>query len=280
VASNVAGFGYTAISLDETKTPASTTPPAPTSTPAPTPTPAPAPTPAPEKFTTQIDSNTKSAKLTLDAAQVTKDAANELVPNLTADIQTVEAKIDAAAINGGTGSLKMNASNVVIELPFKAVDYDGTAQNSYVSVKQSIIANDPALSGLKNIGKVFDFSLGTYKQDGTKIKDIHNFKTGKAKITVKLSNDDLKNLDQSKLSAFYYNEDTKKWESIGGTFDKNTLTFTFETPHFSKYTIAQTIDPLPQTGALLNNMDLIIIALVLIILGTLLVLRKPGMMRT
>lgn len=229
----------------------------------------------PGKFTTAIDNNMKSAVLTLDSAQVAKNGANEITPVLSADIHSVEAKLDAATINGGTGSLKMNANNVTVELPFVAVDYDGTAQGSYVSLKQNIIANDPILSGVKDIGKVFDFNLGTYKQDGTKIKDIHNFKSGKAKITVKLTNEDVKNLDTTKLGAFYYNEETKMWELIGGTFDKNAMTFTFETPHFSKYTIAQINGTLPQTGAFLNNNDLIIAALVLIALGVVLFVKKP-----
>lgn len=248
------GAGLTIISIDDKVSP---TPPV-----------------VPEKFTSTVDNNTKSAALTLDSAQVAKDGVNEITPALSSDVHTVEAKIDAATINGGTGSLKMNANNITMELPFSTVDYDGTTQGSYVSVKQNIIANDPILSGVKDIGKVFDFSLGTYKQDGTKIKDIHNFKNGKAKITIKLTNDDIRNLDITKLGAFYYNEETKMWELIGGTFDKNTMTFTFETPHFSKYTIAQINGTLPQTGAFLNNNDLIIAALVLIVIGIVMFVKK------
>lgn len=254
VATGIVGGGYFNISLDDVKAPSS-----------------------PEKFLTTLDSKTKSAAVTLETSQIAKNGVNEITLALSTDVQTLETKIDAAAINGGTGSLMMNANNVTMEIPFSTVDFEGTTQGSYVSVKQNIIASDPILSGVKDIGKVFDFSLGTYKQDGTKIKDIHNFKSGKAKITVKLTSDDIKNLDITKLGAFYYNEGTKMWELIGGTFDKNAMTFTFETPHFSKYTIAQINGTLPQTGAFLNNNDLIIAALVLIVLGVVMFVKKPRM---
>jgi hypothetical protein len=233
------------------------------------------PTIAPEKFTTIIDNDTKSAVLTLDSSQVAKNGVNEIIPTLSADVHAVEAKIDAATINGGTGSLKLNANNITMELPFSTVDYDGTAPGSYISVKQNITTNDPTLSSIKDIGKVFDFNLATYNQDGTKIKDIHNFKSGKAKITVKLTSEEIKNLDSTKLGAYYYNEDTKIWELLGGIFDKNAMTFTFETPHFSKYTIAQINGTLPQTGAFLSSNDLIKIALVIMALGVILYVRKP-----
>ncbi|GLC30978.1 LPXTG cell wall anchor domain-containing protein [Clostridium omnivorum] len=227
-----------------------------------------------EKFAVKIDNNTKSATVSLDSAQISKNGINEITPTISNDVQAVETRVDASAVNGGTGSLKMNASNVTMELPFSAVDYEGTTEGSYISVKQNIIANDPLLSAIKDIGKVFDFSLATYKQDGTKIKDIHNFKSGKAKISIKLTNEDIKNLDTTKLSAFYYNEETKMWESVGGSFDKNAMTFTFETSHFSKYTIAQINGALPQTGTVLNNLDLIVLGFMFIVFGALFLGKK------
>jgi LPXTG-motif cell wall-anchored protein len=230
-----------------------------------------------ESSTAKSTTTNNTALVNLDTNKLNKNGVNEISPVPSSDSQAVEARIDASAVNGGTGSLKMNASNVTMELPFSAVDYDGTVQGSYISVKQNIIANDPLLSAIKDIGKVFDFSLATYKQDGTKIKDIHNFKNGKAKISVKLTNDDIKNLDTAKLSAFYYNEETKMWESVGGSFDKESMTFTFETSHFSKYTIAQTNGALPQTGSALNSLDLIVIGLILMVFGTLIFSRKVSL---
>lgn len=224
--------------------------------------------------TTNSSTTNDSVVANLDTNKLNKNGVNEINPIISNGSQVVEARVDASAVNGGTGSLKMNASNVTIELPFSAVDYEGTTEGSYISVKQNIIANDPLLSAIKDIGKVYDFSLATYKLDGTKIKDIHNFKSGKAKISVKLTNEDIKNLDTTKLSAFYYNEETKMWESVGGSFDKETMTFTFETSHFSKYTIAQINGALPQTGAVLNNLDLIVLGSVFIVFGALFLGKK------
>lgn len=276
VATGVTGFNYFNISIDDEKPPVVDDTKPPVVDDGKSPVVDDAKPPVVEKFTTKIDSNTKSAAVVLDTAQIVKNGVNEVAPLLGADVQSVEAKLDAAAINGGTGSIKLYTSKVTMELPFAAVDYEGTVQGSYVNIKQNIITNDPILKSLKHVGKLFDFSLVTYMQDGTKIKDIHNFKSGKAKIAVKLTSDEVKNFDTTKLGAYYYNEKTRQWELIGGSFDKNTMTFTFETTHFSKYTIAQTNGMLPQTGAFLNNNDLIIGALLLIALGLLLFIKKPA----
>lgn len=267
VVGGLGGYGLTTISIDDKNT--TTNPIGDKNT-----TTQPSTPETKDKFAVKIDNNTKSATVSLDSAQVSKNAINEITPTISNDIQAVEARVDASAVNGGTGSLKMNTSNVTIELPFSAVDYEGITEGSYISVKQNIIANDPLLSAIKDIGRVFDFSLATYKQDGTKIKDIHNFKSGKAKISVKLTNDDIKNLDITKLSAFYYNEETKMWESVGGSFDKNAMTFTFKTSHFSKYTIAQINGALPQTGTVLNNLDLIVLGVMFIVFGALFFSKK------
>lgn len=255
VTCGIVGFGYTPISIDPS------TPAAPTSA-----------VPSSEKFTTSI--NGKDALITLNSSKISKDSINEITPSLPTNVQNVEAKIDAASINGGTGSIKLNSNNVVVNLPFSTIDFSGLSQGDFINLKQNLEVGDVALNSLKSIGKIFDFSLTTYKQDGTKIKDIHSFKNGKADISVKLSKEEINGLDVTKLAAFYYNENTKQWEKVGGSYNKDAMTFTFETSHFSKYTIAEENGILPQTGSIINFNNLMLIAFTFIIIGGIMFFRK------
>jgi hypothetical protein len=254
----IAGFGYTPISIDE---PADNSNEDTDGNNSPV-----EQTPSSEKFTTVI--NNKEALVTLNSSKILKDSVNEIVPTLANGVQAVEAKVETGAINDGKGSLKVNANNIITELPFSTIDFNGTSQGDFVSLKQNIVKQDTSLNSLKSIGKLFNFSLATYKQDGTRIKDIHAFKSGKAKISIKLTSEEVKGLDTTKLAAFYYNESAKLWEEVGGSYNKETMTFTFETNHFSKYTIAQVNGALPQTGSVLNFTNLMLLAVILILIGS------------
>lgn len=220
-----------------------------------------------EKFTININ-NAKEAVLTLNSNQILKDSVNEISPILPNGVQSVQIKIESEAINGGNGSLKVNTNNMILELPYSTIDFNGTSEKDFVSLKQNVVLQDESLSELKSIGKIFEFNLSTHKQDETKINDIHTFKSGKAKISVKLTDEDIKELDTTKLSAFYYNENTKSWENVGGSYNKETMTFDFETNHFSKYTIAQVNDTLPQKGSIINFTNLMLLTLVFILILT------------
>ncbi|GFP76141.1 hypothetical protein [Clostridium fungisolvens] len=225
-----------------------------------------------EKF--NVDVSGANAVLTLDSKQISKDTENTVVPTLSNSVQTVETKFDAATTNGGKGSVKVTANNVSLVLPFSTIDYNGVNNGDYIKLREAIVKNDDSLNSIKDIGKLFDFSLEMYKNDGTKVKDIHIFKSGKATISVKLTNDEIKNLDINKLSAFYYNENTKSWENVGGSYNKETMTFTFQTSHFSKYTIAQINGTLPQTGAIIDSTSIMLAALILILMGSTVLMKR------
>ncbi|GFZ29849.1 hypothetical protein CSC2_03750 [Clostridium zeae] len=225
-----------------------------------------------EKF--NVDVNGANAVLTLDSKQISKDSENTVVPTLSNSVQTVETRFDAVTTNGGKGSVKVNANNVSLVLPFSTIDYNGVNNGDYIKLREAIVKNDDSLSSIKDIGKLFDFSLEMYKNDGTKLKDIHSFKNGNATISVKLTNVEVKNLDINKLSAFYYNENTKSWENVGGSYNKGTMTFTFQTSHFSKYTIAQINGTLPQTGVIMDSTSIMLVALILILMGSIVLMKK------
>lgn len=230
--------------------------------------------PEEEKYTTTIN-NSEEALLTLNSDYILKDSVNEINPALPYGIKSVETNIDAEAINGGKGAIKISTNDITLELPFSTIDFNGIEKGDFISLKQNADSQSALLNSIKSIGKIFDFNLTSYSQDGKKIKDMHEFKSGEAKISVKLTNEEVQNLDINKLSAFYYNENTKLWENVGGSYDKKNNTFTFTIKHFSKYTIGQINESLPKTGSAINFLSLIVLALVFIIAGSSYIIIKP-----
>ena len=71
-------------------------------------------------------------------------------------------------------------------------------------------------------------------------KAITDFGDSKVKVSITLTEDQLKDLNTNKLAAYYYNEDKKSWEKIdGGVFNNGSSRFEFETNHFTKFTIIE-----------------------------------------
>jgi len=52
------------------------------------------------------------------------------------------------------------------------------------------------------------------------------------------------------------------------------MTFTFDTSHFTKYTIAQVNEVLPQTGSFVNMVNMMVLSDILISIGAFLLLKK------
>lgn len=116
---------------------------------------------------------------------------------------------------------------------------DSTAKLS-ISVKeikgeevQKLESN--ALAGVFKIGdKVFDFTaeLKTSK-DTINISEFAQ----ELKLSIKLSQSEIAGIDANKLGVYYYNSEKSTWEYVGGVFDANNSTITFDTNHFSKYAV-------------------------------------------
>jgi hypothetical protein len=226
-----------------------------------------------------IVSNDKANVITkMDSTQLLKNGENLLDVTSNITMTSLAVGMEADKINGGSGNLSISTNILAITMPFSIVDYENAGQGATVNFKYLIKKDDSSLNSLKSIGKVFDFSFTTNNSSESLIKDIHKFKSGKVKVAVKLSEEEIKTLDTTKLSACYFNENTQRWEVIGGNFNKDNLTFTFETDHFSKFTIGYTEVVLPQTGAFIDEFILAIIALVCISLGLILV-KKDRLLR-
>jgi hypothetical protein len=192
------------------------------------------------------------AVITVDSTSIVKDKINEVKPTISDTTKALELKVNADNIKDGAGSLLVTANNITMSIPFSVVDYTNVQAGTYVRLEQASNSTDESLSGTKTIGEALNFNLGLYNNQGTKLSDIHQFAQGKVRINIKLTDAQIKNLNTSKLVALYYNEATKKWELVGGSYDTPTKIFSFETEHFSKYTIAD-VSEAPVFDAIANH---------------------------
>jgi len=65
-----------------------------------------------------------------------------------------------------------------------------------------------------------------------------NIKTNKA-VRVIINTYGIEN--DKKAAVYYYNPDTDEWKYVGGNYDKDSCTMTFDAEHFSKYAVFECI---------------------------------------
>jgi len=218
-----------------------------------------------------------SVLIKVHESDIDDDAINVIeFANLT-DTSVIETRIGVEAIKDGRGKLQFKAPGVDVLLPIKAIDFTGAGEGAYLSFKE-ILNKDSLLTTSKGVKKVFQFEIAIYDKDGKKIKDMHQFSNdSKAKISITLTDKELEGTDISKLSAFNYNEEAGTVENLGGVYDQQNKTFTFETPHFSKFILGESDvfkGILPQTGSSIDMNSLIALASLMIVTGLGLILRK------
>jgi hypothetical protein len=188
-----------------------------------------------------VDNSTSTPKLIInfDSSSISKDKVNEIKGVVSDTTKALEVKVNTDDIKGGTGSLLLPTNNVTMNIPFSIVDLSNAQAGSFLKLNQSANSTDDSLKGIKGVGEVLNFNLALYNKEGTRLSEVHDFAAGKVTINIQLTDAQIKNLDSSKLVACYYNEEKKQWDYVGGSFNSTTKTFTFETTHFSKYTIAE-----------------------------------------
>lgn len=135
----------------------------------------------------------------------------------------------------------------VITSPNTKVAIPNSIVSAYIKDKidytQKIYEDNDLLSSLNSIGKVFEITLNNGK-------DIKNFDKDKVSVTLKLSEEDLKGKDTSKLKAYVYDDSKKEWVSLDGTFNNTDSTFTFETNKTGKFTVGHEVE---EDGADIGN---------------------------
>ena len=181
---------------------------------------------------------------------------------------------DIEAIKNGTGSIEIKHNNNIISIPFSLIDKNLLKDNSEVIFTMNSKADDTITKGLNAVKKVFEFSLSI--KTGDEVVKVTKFNKDFAVITLNLTEAELKDLDKEKLTVFYYNEETKKYEALETTVDGNNVTF--KTSHFSKFivaekTVAEDGTVLPETGGL-NSSYLIVLAIVLVGIGGFILFKK------
>ncbi|MFA9397767.1 MAG: LPXTG cell wall anchor domain-containing protein [Clostridiaceae bacterium] len=187
----------------------------------------------------EVTQNGDNASVAFSSDNAVKGANNRI--NIKTTDKTQNLMFDANQMKATNGTVVLKKDSMNIELPIETIDFTGVAEGDKVKFTSTTSQDNKIIaSNMKAINKVFKFSLNVLDKDDKVKSSIHKFDAGVAKITLQLTADDVKELDTSKLAVFYYNEDTEEYEKIeGGVFDKDNLTFTFETPHFSEFIIAE-----------------------------------------
>ncbi|WP_164880407.1 LPXTG cell wall anchor domain-containing protein [Clostridium manihotivorum] len=193
--------------------------------------------------TPSTPTNNDDAEKSVDNNPTSTPAAVKL--NTTKDGNKVNATERVDAIKDGKDTLIIKSDKVTMSIPEKVVYTDGLSGSDYIKVTQEVLPSDRAKelfsalpSNVAPLRDAINFTMQLFDSNNNLIKDIHEFANGqKVKIVISLTEDQIKNVDTSKLSMFYFDETKKQWVEMGGSFDKENMTFTFETPHFTNFAI-------------------------------------------
>jgi len=92
-------------------------------------------------------------------------------------------------------------------------------------------------SGFQLAGEVFELTIVAVEKNGNK-DEITSF-TKAITLTIPVPASAKEAAAAGKLDAYRYNETTKTWEAIGGTYDAATNTIIFTVTHLSKYALME-----------------------------------------
>lgn len=183
---------------------------------------------------------------------------------------------DIESIRSGTGSLILEINNnATIEIPFSVINKklldgaEGIRFRFYTEDNANIIKN------LKAVNKIFNFNLSIVNSSGE--IDIHNFADGSSDIKLTLLENEIEAIDKEKAVVFYYNEGSEEFEMMSSRVNGNEVTF--NTNHFSKFIIAETVavptpEALEETGSLISIKTLSMASLILILIGVCIFYRR------
>ncbi|SHJ13698.1 repeat domain (List_Bact_rpt) [Clostridium cavendishii DSM 21758] len=175
-------------------------------------------------------------------------------------------------------------TNIITPQDMQGVDSVKILQSN-IDEKTKKVLLQKLPNDIGNILRVLELNVKLFDNKDNFIKDIHTFANNqKVKIGIKLTSEELKNLDTGKLSMYYYDEEKREWVELGGSFDKNSMEFVYYTPHFTKFAIMEKqtvassdnkdkINNLLQTGSRIDTNVLLGTGLILILAG-LFVVRK------
>lgn len=153
-------------------------------------------------------------------------------------IESLDKSGKSLTLTGTSTEITIPAAALMTEEVTKYLS-DSTAELS-ISVKE--IKGEEAKKLISNVeadmfkigDRIFDFAAELKTSKDT----INISKFGQElKLSIRLNAAEVAGSDANKLGAYYYNEDKKTWEYVGGVFDAKNSTLTFDTGHFSKYAV-------------------------------------------
>ena len=183
---------------------------------------------------------------------------------------------DIESIKAGVGSLIMKISNnATINIPFSVINEKLLDGAEAIRFRFYTDDNTDIIKNLKAVDKIYNFDLSIVSSSGE--IDIHNFADGSSDIKLTLLENEIESLDKEKTVVFYYNEGSKEFEMMSSRVEGNDVTF--NTNHFSKFIIAETVavptpDVLEETGSSISIKTLSMISIILISIGTVIFFRR------
>lgn len=216
-----------------------------------------------------------------------------------------ETEAPIGLLRSGDNILEINNNIAKLEIPASAIDISGTSDSDHIKIIERYILDNSKIdlinripSGIQIVGNPLNLNVELRNSSDAFIRDIHQFANNeKIKVTIKLTSDEIKGIDTSKLTMYYYDEVNMQWVEIGGSYDTNTMEYTFYTPHFTKFAVMQKLSTtttsssasssgsvlsetttnkktiLPKTGSIFDFNIIIGIGVILITLGAM-TLRK------
>jgi len=171
---------------------------------------------------------------------------------------TDESRISVDYLKSRDNTLVINNTTAALAIPASAIDLVNGADNIKVTEKvvtpetntvQGLFSNLPS-SVAKMVGNPISLNAQLLDENGGFIKDIHEFSNNqKVKVTIKLTTAQIAGLGTTKLSMHYYDETSRTWVELGGSFNSTTMEFTFYTQHFTNFAIMNKVStPAPSTG--------------------------------
>lgn len=205
------------------------------------------------------------------------NGANGLNITLEQGMRGIEVFIkDIESIKAGVGSLIMKISNnATINIPFSVINEKLLDGAETIRFRFYTDDNTDIIKNLKAVDKIYNFDLSIVSSSGE--IDIHNFADGSSDIKLTLLENEIESLDKEKTVVFYYNEGSKEFEMMSSRVEGNDVTF--NTNHFSKFIIAETVavptpDVLEETGSSISIKTLSMISIILISIGTVILFRR------
>ena len=159
---------------------------------------------------------------------------NTAVVTLNQDQTTADIPVEQIADH----PLQVTAGKVTLSVDRQVIDklkaQSGDLNGATLVVKVEPVTNAGTQANLQAAGQIYDINVILRQTDGTEFKAEQV--DGGVRIMLPVEDD---NADQELLGVYYYNESTKQWEYVGGTFDPTENAMTIELQHLSTYAVME-----------------------------------------